>query len=140
MIEAAAAAGGDGRVVLIGIAREKALVWRSWRAKGRERAAHPRMEWGRADGFVNHFSCYLWDPQWGGALGKTNAYAPYPIWIWRGGHEWAKRQCERAGIGHTALEGGFASCDDPAGLQRICDRLGSGAVKSFLWRWVHRLP
>jgi hypothetical protein len=25
-------------------------------------------------------------------------------------------------------------------LQRICDRLGSGAVKSFFWRWQRRLP
>ena len=33
LIEAAAAAGGDGRVVLIGIAQEKAPVWRSWKAK-----------------------------------------------------------------------------------------------------------
>lgn len=48
--------------------------------------------------------------------------------------------CERAGIGYTALDNGFGSCDDPAGLQRICDRCGSGAVKSFFWRWVHRLP
>ena len=24
--------------------------------------------------------------------------------------------------------------------QKICDRLGSGAVRSFLWRWLHRLP
>jgi len=25
-------------------------------------------------------------------------------------------------------------------LQKICDRLGPGAVKSFFWRWLHRLP
>src|SRR5437899_8003633 len=30
---------------------------------------------------------------------------------------------------------------DPAPrLQKICDRLGPGAVKSFFWRWVRRLP
>ncbi len=29
LIKAAAAAGGDGRVVLIGVAQEKAPVWRS---------------------------------------------------------------------------------------------------------------
>ena len=31
-------------------------------------------------------------------------------------------------------------CADPAALQKICDRLGSGAVKSFFWRWQKRLP
>jgi len=46
---------GDGRVVLIGIAREKTPMWRSWKAKGQEHAAHPHMEWGRQVGFVNHF-------------------------------------------------------------------------------------
>jgi hypothetical protein len=139
-IDAAAAAGGEGAVVLIGIAQEKAPVWRSWKAKGQEHAAHPHMEWGRQMAFINHFYFYLWDPEWGGAFWKTNAYAPYPIWIWLNGHEWAKRQCVKAGIGYTALDNGFRSCDDPAALQRICDRCGSGAVKSFFWRWAHRLP
>lgn len=140
LIDAAAAEGGDGRVVLIGIAQEKAPVWRSWKAKGQEHAPHPHMEWGRQMAFVNHFYFYLWDPDWGGAFWKTNAYAPFPIWIWLNGHTWAQRQCERAGIGYTALDNGFASCDDPAALQRICDRLGSGAAKSFFWRWLRRLP
>lgn len=140
LIDAAAAAGGDGRVVLIGIAQEKSPVWRSWKAKGHEHAAHPHMEWGRQMAFVNHFYFYLWDPEWGGAFWKTNAYAPYPIWIWLNGHEWAKRQCEKAGIGYTALDNGFRDCADPSALQRICDRLGPGAVRSFFWRWLRRLP
>jgi hypothetical protein len=38
---------------------------------------------------------------------------------------------EKAGIGYEALDNGFRSCDDPVALQRICDRLGSGAVRSF---------
>jgi hypothetical protein len=25
-------------------------------------------------------------------------------------------------------------------LQRLCDRLGPGAVSGFFWRWFHRLP
>lgn len=127
-------------VVLIGIAQEKAIAWRSWKAKGQENAAHPHMEWGRQMTFVNHFYFYVWDADWGPAFWKTNAYAPYPIWIWLNGHEWAKRQLEKAGIGYEALDNGFRSCDDPGALQRICDRLGAGAIKNFLWRWVERLP
>ena len=140
LIEAAEREGGDGRVVLIGIAQEKTPMWRSWKAKGQEHVAHPHMEWGRQMGFVNHFYFYLWDPDWGGAFWKTNAYAPWPVWIWLNGHTWAQRQCERLGIGYTALDNGFRDCEDPAALQRICDRLGSGAVKSFFWRWQRRLP
>ena len=140
LIEAAEREGGDGRVVLIGIAQEKTPLWRSWKAKGQEHAGHPHMEWGRQMGFVNHFYFYLWDPEWGGAFWKTNAYAPWPVWIWLNGHTWAQRQCERLGIGYTALDNGFRDCEDPAALQKICDRLGSGAVKSFFWRWHKRLP
>jgi hypothetical protein len=140
LIEAAEREGGDGQVVLIGIAQQKTPVWRSWKAKGQEHLAHPHMEWARQMGFVNHFYFYLWDPDWGGAFWKTNAYAPWPVWIWLNGHTWAQRQCQRLGIGYTALDNGFRDCGEPKMLQRICDRLGSGAVKSFFWRWQPRLP
>lgn len=139
-LEAAAAAGGAGQVALIGIAQEKAPVWRSWKAKGHEHSAHPHMEWGRQMAFVNHFYFCLWDPDWGPAFWKTTAYAPYPIWIWLNGHTWAQQRCTRAGIGFTALDNGFRSCDDPAALQAICDRLGPAAVTGFFWRWLRRLP
>lgn len=139
-IEAAARDGGDGRVVMIGFAQEKARVWRSKKAPGQEKAAHPHMNWWLEYAYINHYYFYLWDPDWGGAFWKTNGYAPFPIWLWLNGHEWAKRQLERAGIQYEALDNGFRSCADPVALQNICDRLGSGAVKSFFSRWLHRLP
>lgn len=77
LLDKAAAVGGDGQVVLVGIAQEKASAWTSWKAKGHEHAAHPHMEWARQMRFVNHFYFYLWDPDWGPAFWKTNAYAPY---------------------------------------------------------------
>ena len=138
-IEAAAREGKD-RVVLIGIAQEKASVWRSWVRKGHENRAHPHMEWGRQMAFINHFYFYIWDSDWGGTFWKTNAYAPYPVWLWLNGHEWTKRQLEKAGIGYEALDNGFGSCNDPEKLQKVCDRLGPGAVKNFFWRWLDRLP
>jgi hypothetical protein len=47
---------------------------------------------------------------------------------------------EKAGIAYEALDNGFRSCDDGQALQRICDRSGPGAIKSFWWRWCRRLP
>jgi hypothetical protein len=138
-IEAAAAA-GKGAVALTGIAQEKAAVWRSWPAKGQRGTAHPHMERGRQMAFVSHFYFYLWDAEWGPAFWKTSAYAPFPVWICLNGHEWARRQPARAGTGFTALDNGFASCQDPGLLQRVCGRLGPGAVAGFFWRWFHRLP
>ena len=124
LIDAAAAEGGDGRVVLIGIAQEKAPVWRSWKAKGQEQAAHPHMEWGRQMAFVNHYYFYLWDPEWGPAFWKTNAYAPWPIWIWLNGHEWAKRQCERSGSATPRS----TTASPPARTRGHCNGSATGSV------------
>ncbi len=123
-LEVAAREGKD-RVVLIGIAQEKASAWRSWKSKGQEKAAHPHMEWGRQMTYINHFYFYLWDSDWGAAFWKTNAYAPYPIWLWLNGHEWAKRQLEKARVGYEALDNGFRLqiLPDQAVLQR-----GAGAA------------
>jgi hypothetical protein len=85
-------------------------------------------------------STSLSDAEWGGAFWKTNAYAPFPIWIWLNGHEWAKQQLEKAGIGYQALDNGFRSCADPAALQKICDRLSPTEVRDFFWRWFLRWP
>jgi hypothetical protein len=60
--------------------------------------------------------------------------------VWLNGHEWAKRQATRAGIGFTELSNGFATCADPAALQHICDRLGPGTIGVFFERWMSRLP
>ncbi len=59
-LDAAAKEGGSGWVVLLGIAQEKASVWRSWKAKDQEKARHPHMEWGRQVAMVNHFYWYIW--------------------------------------------------------------------------------
>ena len=136
----AAAREGQNRVVLIGMAQEKASVWRSWPRKGQEMARHPHRDWGREMAYINHFYFYLWDAEWGAAFWKTNAYAPWPIWLWLNGHEWAKRQLEKAHIAYEALDNGFRSCRDAGALQKICDRLGPGAVQSFFARWWRRLP
>ncbi|MDH3684409.1 MAG: hypothetical protein OEV40_31190 [Acidimicrobiia bacterium] len=126
------------QVVMIGVAQEKSSAWRSWVAKGQKDLPHPHMEWSRQSTFVNHYYFYVWDPDWGPGFIKTNAYAPFGIWIWVNGHEWAKRQCDRAGIGYTAMadSNGFAACDDPDALDRICHRLGPQMLTSFLWRYL----
>jgi len=62
-------------------------------------------------------------PDGGGqAFIKVCAYFPYPVKVWLNGHEWAKRQLARAGIGFTELSNGFASCQDPAMLRRLQNR------------------
>jgi hypothetical protein len=71
---------------------------------------------------------------------KICTYFPYPVKVWVNGHEWAKRQALAAGTGFTELSNGFASCDDPARLQRICDSFGPGTVQAWFDRWMARFP
>jgi len=60
--------------------------------------------------------------------------------IWVNGHEWAKQQARKAGLAFTELSNGFAACQDPAMLQKICDALQPGTINVFFQRWLSRLP
>jgi hypothetical protein len=46
------------------------------------------------------FYFYLWDAEGGAAFWRTTAYAPFPIWLGRNGHQWAQRQWEKAGMAY----------------------------------------
>jgi len=135
---AEAAASGKEAVVLVGIAQEKVQAWRGWKDGGS--VGHPHFEYRRQSVFVNHYYFYVFDRAFGPAFFKMCPYAPYPIWVWCNGHEWAKRQADRAGLDYTALDNGFAACPDPGRLQGICDRLSAAAIRTFVLRWLLKLP
>jgi hypothetical protein len=125
-------------VAAIGVAQEYQNVFA---ATQRERSnGVPWFSFTKADRRVTCFYFYLWDVDFGPAFIKICAYFPYPIKVWLNGHEWAKRQATAAGIGWTALSTGFATCQDPAALQGICDRLGPGTIQVFFDRWMAALP
>ena len=130
----------EGRfgVVLIGVAQEKAYAWRGWRDGGSD--AHPHFEFGRQAIYVNHYYFYIRDSEWGPGFVKTNAYAPYPVWVYLNGHEWAKRQATRQGLGFEALDNGFRSCADADALAAICASLSDRDVHDFFARWMRALP
>ena len=100
----------------------------------------PRFGYHKADRRVTAYYFYLVDEVFGPAFIKVCAYFPYPIKIWLNGHEYAKRAATAAGIGFTELDNGFATTEDPAGLQRLCDGLGAGPIRVFCERWWARLP
>ena len=125
-------------MALIGVAQEKAYAWRGWRDGGSDE--HPHFEFGRQAIYVNHYYFYIYDREWGPAFIKTNAYAPYPIWIYLNGHEWAKRQAAQAGIEFRALDNGFAACGDARALAAICGSLAHVDVEAFFSRWIAVLP
>ena len=124
--------------VLIGVCQERTLVWRGWRQGGSD--ARPHFEYARQSAVPNHYYFYLRDPDWGPAFWKSCAYAPYGVSVWLNGHEWAKRQAEKAGLAFEALDNGFRACADPQALQALCDRLSPDQVWRFFRRWEKRLP
>jgi hypothetical protein len=135
---AAQAATGRSGVAAIGVSQEFQRVWSAYQRD--TKTAAPQYTFAKADRRVTCYYFYLWDEDFGPAFVKVCAYFPYPAKIWVNGHEWAKRQAAKAGIGFTELANGFASCDDPAGLQAVCDRLQAGTIEVFAQRWLHRVP
>jgi hypothetical protein len=129
---------GRSGVAAVGVAQEFQRVWAAYQRD--TQTAAPQYTFAKADRRVTCYYFYLWDEDFGPAFVKVCAYFPYPAKIWVNGHEWAKRQALKAGIGFTALSNGFAACDDPDGLQAICDRLQPGTIEVFAQRWLHRLP
>ena len=137
LIDARARTGRPG-VVAIGVAQEFQNVFAA--SKRDTPTGAPWFSFYKADRRVTCFYFYLWDEQFGPAFIKVCAYFPYPVKVWVNGHEWAKRQAAQAGLGFTELSNGFASCQDPAALQRICDRLGPADIAQFCDRWMAVLP
>ena len=115
----------EGRygVVMVGIAQEKTSAWRGWRDGGPD--GHPHFVYRRQSIFPNNYYFYIRDPDWGPSFIKTVAYAPFPVWIYLNGNEWAKQQAAQQGISFRALDNGFASCEDPEALAAICHSLSA---------------
>jgi hypothetical protein len=134
------AAEREGRfgVVMVGVAQERTSAWRGWRDGGPD--GHPHFEYRRQSIFPNNYYWYIRDPDWGPAFLKTTAYAPYSVWLYLNGNEWAKRQAAQRGIEFTPLDNGFASCEDPVALAEICSSLQAEDVQLFFDRWQAALP
>jgi hypothetical protein len=126
-------------VLFVGRAQEKNRVFRT--EKRRNPVTGATYPWiVSATGVVNQFYFYCLDADFGPFFLKFSSYFPYTAKLCINGHEWAKRQAVKAGIGFTALDNGFAACDDPARLRRICSRLTAGKIDALLRKWLAVLP
>ena len=134
------AAEREGRfgVVMLGVAQERTSAWRGWRDGGPD--GHPHFEYRRQSIFPNNYYWYIRDPDWGPAFLKSTAYAPYSVWLYLNGNEWAKCQAQQRGIAFTPLDNGFAACENPEALAEICASLQAADVQAFFDRWQGALP
>src|SRR6266581_3488283 len=136
-LEAAQAAGRPG-VVAVGVAQEFQRVFSGSRRKT-DKPGAVCYGFEKADRRVSCYYFYVWDAEFGPGFIKICSYFPYPIKVWVNGHEWAKRQAAKQGVGFTELANGFATTDDPERLQAICDALGPTQIQAFFDRWTARL-
>lgn len=129
----------DEGVLFIGKAQEKASVFRT--EKRRNAQSGQSYPWiVRSTAMVNHYYFYAVDQDFGPFFIKFGSYFPYTAKLCLNGHEYAKRQLQRAGISYEALDNGFLSCAEPQALQAICNELSAENIEAFARKWLARLP
>ena len=131
-------AAGPG-VVAIGLAQEFQSVFTGYE-RPKDHPGPPIFGFAKADRRVSVYYFYISDDDFGPCFIKMCSYFPYPAKVWANGHEWAKRQAAKAGLAYTELANGFASCEDPARLQAICDTLGPAHLQLLFERWAKVVP
>src|SRR3954467_5416514 len=116
------AAGRTEGVLFIGRAQEKTGLFRT---EGRRDAGGESYPWiVKTPGLVHRFYVYAVDADFGPFFLKFCSYFPYNAKLCINGHEWAKRQAGKAGIGFEPLDNAFGAVDDAVAVQAICDQLG----------------
>jgi len=130
---------GTDAIVFVGVAQEKAHVFRTERRHNPTTGApYPWIVTSTA--VVNHYYFYGVDDDFGPFFLKFCSYFPYTARLCINGNEYAKRQATKAGIGFEPLDNGFAAVADPAALQAICDGLSEAKIDALLRKWLARLP
>ena len=121
-------------IVFIGVAQEKAQAFQGRKINGQFQFDRDKTV------YVNHYYFYIDDEEFGPLFIKVCSYAPWSIKLCLNGHEWAKRQLDKRGIRHEALDNGFLSCSQPTKLQEICDSLGPEDIERVFRKWLGRIP
>jgi hypothetical protein len=130
---------GDEGVLFVGKAQEKTTTFRTEkRTNPLTGRSYPWIV--RATALVNQYYFYCVDADFGPFFIKFGSYFPYNAKLCVNGNEWAKCQAARSDIDFEPLDNGFASCSDPADLQRICDRLSAKKIDGLARKWLARLP
>jgi hypothetical protein len=136
-LEAAEREGRFGVVALV-VCEEFQRVWSARNRSRKPGVASLDFFWEKRR--VGAYYFYILDPEFGPGFIKICTYAPWHARVWVNGHEWAKRQALREGLGFSELHNGFGSCSDPERLQAICDTFGAEHVQAFFDTWISHIP
>jgi hypothetical protein len=94
----------------------------------------------RSTVMCNQYYFYVLDADFGPLFIKFSSYFPYTARVCLNGHEYAKRQLEKAGIAFEALDNGIRRCADPQRLQQVLDGLDEVRIEAVVRKWFARLP
>jgi hypothetical protein len=133
-----AARRGRTGVVAIVAAQELAWVWSG--KKCDPKPGQSRFAFVKTRRQCTAYYFYVLDADFGPGFIKIVSYFPYPAKVWVNGHEWVKRQADRAGLRVVTLANGFAACDQPRRLQAIADQLEPHHIQAFFDRWLRVIP
>lgn len=126
-------------VLYIGVAQEKFAGFRVMKKiSAHTGTAFPWLY--RSTVMCNQYYFYLVDADFGPLFIKFSSYFPYTVRVCLNGHEYAKRQLEKAGIVYEALDNGIRRCEDPQRLQQILDDLDEVGIETLVRKWFARLP
>jgi hypothetical protein len=93
----------------------------------------------RSTVMCNQYYFYVLDADFGPLFIKFSSYFPYTARVCLNGHEYAKRQLEKAGIAFEALDNGIRRCADPQRLQQVLDGLDEVRIEAVVRKWFARL-
>ena len=85
---------------------------------------------------VNHFYFYGVDEDFGPFFIKFCTYFPYNAKLCINGHEWAKRQVAKEGIGFEALDNGFAAVMTRRRCKRSATASRPRSIEALLRKWL----
>jgi hypothetical protein len=132
------AAGRTEGVLFIGRAQEKNTVFRTEKRRAADGSSYPWIV--RTTSVVNQFYVHCVDEDFGAFFLKFSSYFPYGARLLVNGHHYAQAQAAKAGIAFTALDNGFATCDDVPALQAICGSLDEDKIEALARKWLAILP
>ena len=97
-----------------------------------------RLRWGKV--MANQYYLYIWDGNWGTIFIKFSSYAPFAGRVCLNGHEYVKRQLEKAGIPYEALDNGIRSCEEPEKVQQIANNITASKIENMIRGWLKEIP
>ncbi len=89
--------------------------------------------------WVNQFSFYINDSDWGRMFVRVCPYFPFSTRVCLNQHHWIANRLKQLGIRFRQSTNAFSSCSDPHALQKIADSLTAKDLSSCGRKWLRQL-